>query len=159
MKLSDLSNFLTKAVASVFFIGYLPLMPGTFGSAAGVALFYLLRGASLPVYFSVILCVIILGFLTGTRMEKLLNKKDPSCVVVDEVMGMLVALSFMPFDLKIIILGFLIFRILDTLKPFPVGRLQYLRGASGIMIDDLVAGIYTNIVLQAILKLASFKTA
>lgn len=159
MRLSDLSNFLTKAVASVFFIGYLPLMPGTFGSAAGVGLFYLLRGASLPAYFSVILCVMILGFLTGTRMEKLLNKKDPSCVVIDEVMGMLVALSFMPFDVKIIILGFLIFRILDTLKPFPVGRLQYLRGASGIMIDDLIAGIYTNIVLQVILKLASFKTA
>ncbi|PIQ90846.1 MAG: phosphatidylglycerophosphatase A [Candidatus Omnitrophica bacterium CG11_big_fil_rev_8_21_14_0_20_41_12] len=159
MKLNDFSNFLTKAVASVFFIGYLPLMPGTFGTVAGIGLFYLFKGASQPAYFSVILCVIILGFLTGGRMEKLINKKDPSCVVIDEVMGMLVALSFMPYDLKIIILAFLIFRILDTLKPFPVGRLQYLHGASGIMIDDLVAGIYTNIVLQVILKLASFKTA
>lgn len=134
-------------------------MPGTFGSLVGVGLFYLLKGASILSYFSVILGIIILGMLTGSCLERLLNKKDPSCIVIDEVMGMLVALSFMPHDLKIIILAFLIFRILDTLKPFPVGRLQYLRGSAGIMIDDLVAGLYTNIVLQVILKLASFKTA
>lgn len=158
MRSSNFGNFLTKIIASVFFIGYLPLMPGTFGSLAGVGLFYLLKGISQPAYFLVIFWVIVLGMLTGTRMERLLNKKDPSCIVIDEVMGMLVALSFMPYDLKIIILAFLIFRILDTLKPYPVGKLQYLRGSSGIMIDDLVAGVYTNIVLQLILKFASFNT-
>jgi phosphatidylglycerophosphatase A len=91
-------------------------------------------------------------------MERFSGKKDPGCIVIDEVAGMLIALSFMPLDLKIIFLGFLIFRILDTFKPYPAGRLQHLRGSLGVMADDLIAGIYTNIVLQVILKLASFKT-
>lgn len=159
MKIGNPADFIAKTIASVFFVGYLPFAPGTFGSMVGVGLFYLLKGASQPTYFLVIICVTVLGLVTSGRVEKLLNKKDPSCIVIDEVMGMLIALSFMPYNLKIIILGFLIFRILDTLKPFPVGRIQDLRGSVGVMADDLVAGIYTNIVLQVIIKLASFKTA
>jgi phosphatidylglycerophosphatase A len=121
-------------------------------------LFYLINDSYSWFYLFSILCVISLGLLTCGRAEKLLNKKDPRRIVIDEVAGMLIALSFMPMDLRIIILGFIIFRILDTLKPFPLERLQYMQGAIGIMADDLVAGIYTNIVLQAILKLASSKT-
>ncbi|MFA5093038.1 MAG: phosphatidylglycerophosphatase A [Candidatus Omnitrophota bacterium] len=151
-----LKNFLIKLVASVFFIGYLPLIPGTFGSLVGVGLFYLLVDAGWAVYFLTILCVLVLGLLTSSRMENLLDKKDPSCIVIDEVMGMLVALSFMPADLKIVVLAFLIFRILDTLKPYPAGRLQNLHGAIGVMADDLIAGIYTNIVLLVILRLIVF---
>ncbi|MDD5477160.1 MAG: phosphatidylglycerophosphatase A [Candidatus Omnitrophica bacterium] len=158
MKLNNLGNFLVKAIASVFFIGYLPLIPGTFGSIAGVGLFYLLQGSGRPVYFLGILCIIVLGLFTSGRMEKLLNKKDPSCVVIDEVMGMLIALSFLPADLKIVVLAFVIFRILDTFKPYPAGRLQNLHGSVGVMVDDLIAGIYANIVVQVILKLVSFKT-
>lgn len=86
-------------------------------------------------------------------MEKLLNKKDPGCIVIDEVMGMLIALSFLPPEPKIIILAFFMFRILDTLKPYPAGRLQNMHGAVGVMGDDLVAGLYANIVLQVILRL------
>jgi len=152
------SNFLIKAISTVFFIGYLPLVPGTFGSIAAIGLFYLLKPAGLAVYFLAILLIIFLGLLTAGRAEKLLNKKDPSCIVIDEVVGMLIALSFMPPDLKIVILAFIIFRILDMLKPFPAIRLQNLHGAIGIIGDDLVAGIYTNIVLQVILKLASSTT-
>jgi len=152
MKFGILRSFLTKLIASVFFIGYLPFIPGTFGSLAGVGIFYLIKDTSKPVYLLFIFLVMFLGLLTSGRMEKLLNKKDPSCVVIDEVMGMLIALSFMPLDLKIIILGFIIFRLLDTLKPFPCERLQQMHGAVGIMGDDLVAGIYTNIVLLVILN-------
>ncbi len=157
MKAVKAGNFLVKATASVFFIGYLPFAPGTFGSLAGVGLFYLLNGSSQLPYFVCIACVSVLGMITCGRVEKLLNKKDPSCIVIDEVMGMLIALSFMPADLKIVFLAFLIFRILDTLKPYPIGRIQNIRGAYGVMGDDLIAGIYTNIVLQVILKLAAFK--
>ena len=158
MTLKRVFDFLIKVTSTVFFIGYLPLVPGTFGSLFGVGLFYLLNGATSVTYFSFILGIITLGLITSGQTEKLLNKKDPGCIVIDEVIGMLIALSFMPYDLKIVILGFLIFRILDTLKPFPIGRLQNMHGAVGVMGDDLVAGIYTNIVLQVILKLASFKT-
>lgn len=159
MKAPNPGNFLVKAIASFFFIGYLPLAPGTFGSLAGVGLFYLLNGSSPLSYFVFIACISVLGMVTCGRVEKLLNKKDSSCIVIDEVMGMLIALSFMPADLKIVFLAFLIFRILDTLKPYPIGRIQNIRGAAGVMGDDLIAGIYTNIVLQVILKLAAFKTS
>jgi len=158
MKFVSLDNFLVKAISSFFFVGYLPAIPGSFGSLAGVGLFYLLKNSNSPVYFLFVLGVIALGLLTSGRMERLLGKKDPGCIVIDEVAGMLISLSFMPLDLRIVFLGFLIFRILDTLKPYPAGRLQNLRGSVGVMADDLIAGIYTNIVLQVILKLAFFKT-
>ncbi len=158
MKFVSPRNLLVKVIGSFFFIGYLPGIPGTFGSLAGVGLFYLLKTGNPPGYFLFTFCLIALGLFISGRMERLLGKKDPGCIVIDEVAGMLVGLSFMPLDLKIVFLGFLIFRILDTLKPYPAGRLQHLRGSLGVMADDLIAGIYTNIVLQVIVKLASFKT-
>jgi len=157
MKFQRASDFLVKASSTVFFTGYLPLIPGTFGSIFGVGLFYLLKGTTAVTYFLFIFGIIALGLITSGRTEKLLNKKDPGCIVIDEVAGMLIALSFIPYDFKIIFLGFLIFRILDTLKPYPAARLQNKHGAAGVMGDDLVAGIYTNIVLQVILKLSSLR--
>jgi phosphatidylglycerophosphatase A len=155
MKLTRIIDFLVKAVCTVFGLGYLPLIPGTFGSIAGVGLFYLLANVSALSYFLFILGIIVLGLATCGRMEKLVNKKDPGCIVIDEVSGMLVALSFIPLDFKIIFLAFLIFRILDTLKPYPAARVQNKHGAVGIIGDDLIAGVYTNIVLQFILKIVS----
>lgn len=158
MKFTPLGSFLIKATGSFFFVGYLPLIPGTFGSLAGVGLFYLLKTGNSSNYFLFTFCLIILGLFVSGRMERLLGKKDPGCIVIDEVAGMLVSLSFMPLDLKIVFLGFFIFRMLDTLKPYPAGRLQHLHGSVGVMADDLIAGIYTNIVLQVILKSAFSKT-
>ena len=153
MRLKKVSSFCVKVISSVFFIGYLPLIPGTFGSIFGVGLFFLFKNASSPGYFLFILAVIVLGLATSGPTEKRLNRKDPGCIVIDEVAGMLIALSFMPYDFKIVLLAFLFFRILDTLKPFPATWLQNRHGSLGVMSDDLVAGIYTNIVLQVILKL------
>lgn len=153
MKFKKTGDFLVKAISTVFFIGYLPLIPGTFGSLAGIVFFYLLKGATVVNYFLFISGIIVLGLITSGWTEKLLNKKDPGCIVIDEVAGMLIALSFIAYDFKLIFLAFLIFRILDTLKPFPAGRLQHWRGSAGVLADDLIAGIYTNIVLQVIIKL------
>jgi len=153
MRFAVLNNLLVRIISTFFFTGYLPLIPGTFGSIAGVGIFYLFGGANRPLYFIFVFCVMILGLLTSGQAERLLKKKDPGCIVIDEVMGMLIALSFMPPEPKIIILAFIIFRILDTLKPYPAGRLQNMHGAAGVMGDDLVAGVYANIVLQVILRL------
>jgi len=153
MKFKKIGDFLVKAVSSVFFIGYLPFVPGTFGSLAGVGIFCLLRNTAEITYFLFTLGVVVLGLITSGRMGKLLGKSDPSCVVIDEVAGMLVALSYLPVNFKVIFLAFLIFRILDTLKPFPAGRLEHLPGSVGILADDLIAGIYTHIVLLLILNL------
>jgi phosphatidylglycerophosphatase A len=147
-----------KIISTFFYIGYLPLIPGTFGSIAGVSLYYLLKDSiSIYTIFSCIL--IILGFLVSGPAERILNKKDARCIVIDEVCGMLLSLIFLPYDIKIVVLAFILFRILDALKPFPSDRLQRLKGGPGIMADDLVAGLYTNIILQIVLKLASFKAS
>jgi phosphatidylglycerophosphatase A len=84
-----------------------------------------------------------------------MNRKDARCIVIDEVCGILVALMFIPADIKIVVIAFLLFRLLDALKPYPAGCLERLDGGMGIMCDDLVAGLYTNIILQVVLRFAS----
>jgi len=105
------------------------------------------------------LTLIILGFLVSGRAEKIFNKKDARCIVIDEVSGMLLALIFIPYDIKLLILAFILFRILDTLKPYPAGRLENLPASIGIMGDDIVAGLYANVILQVVLRLISFRAS
>ncbi|MDP3731917.1 MAG: phosphatidylglycerophosphatase A [Candidatus Omnitrophota bacterium] len=151
-------NFITKTLSTFFYVGYLPLIPGTFGSIAGIFLFYLVKDNNF-IYIFLTLTLIILGFLLTGKAEKIFNKKDAGCIVIDEVSGMLLSLIFIPYDIKLVIIAFILFRILDTLKAFPSGRLQNLTGSIGIMSDDIVAGLYTNIILQIVLRLVSFKAS
>lgn len=147
-----------KILASFFYTGYLPLIPGTYGSFAGVFLFYLIKGN--PLFCAVLfLLTTVTGFLVSGKAERIFNKKDCRYIVIDEVSGMLLSFIFVPFELKWIIAGFFIFRLLDTLKPFPAGRLQNLEGSFGVMIDDVIAGLYTNIILQVVLRLVSFNAS
>lgn len=152
----DIRKIIIKTVSTFFYIGYLPFIPGTFGSIAGILLFYLIKD-SLSVYMLFTLLLIILGFLVCTEAEKILNKKDSRYIVIDEVCGMLLSLIFVPYDIKLVVIAFILFRILDSLKPFPAGRLQDLRGSPGVMLDDIVAGLYTNIVIQVVCRLVSFR--
>ncbi len=145
---------LTKLFSTFFYVGYFPLIPGTAGSLAAIII-YLLVKDNPPVYFTLTLILLALGFLASTEMEKLAKRRDPPCVVIDEVCGMLLALAFLPYDIKLVILAFVVFRLLDTLKPFPIGWFERLKGGWGIMSDDIVAGIYTNIVLQLAVRLVS----
>ncbi len=145
-------------ISTFFYTGYFPLIPGTAGSLAGILVYFLVK-SNLLAYILILIVLLVLGFLASGQMEKLMGKKDPPCVVIDEVCGMLLGLLFVPYDIKLVIIAFLIFRILDTLKPFPVGRLERLKGSLGIMTDDLVAGFYTNIILQAVVILTSFKAS
>ena len=150
---------LVKSISTFFFIGYLPVAPGTFGSLAGVGLFYLLKEAGINP-FIVTSGLIILGFLVAGKAEKLFAKKDPSFVVIDEVAGMLLSLLFLPaYDIKVIIIAFFYFRLLDIFKPFPAGRIEKMKGSLGLMGDDIVAAVYTNIILQLVLRLTFFKTS
>jgi len=150
------SIFIT--LSTFFYVGYLPFIPGTFGSLAGVFIFFL----SQYIPFNVKLFTLMLtgvGFLICGQAEKILDRKDSPYIVIDEVSGMLISLMFVPYDLKLVVIAFVLFRIFDSLKPFPIGRLQNLRGSLGIMADDVVAGVYTNIIIQIVLKFASFKTS
>jgi len=143
-------------ITTFFYLGYLPLVPGTFGSLAGVFLFYAIRGNT-AAHSVLILVLMLLGFLLSGEAEKILRQKDSKHIVIDEVTGMLLGLLFIPCGIKTVILAFFIFRLLDTLKPYPAGPLQKLGSGIGVMSDDLVAGIYTNLVLHLILRFASFK--
>lgn len=151
-------KFLTRIISTFCYVGYFPLIPGTAGSLAGLGVYFLLKDNSLA-YILTLLVLLVLGFLASTEAEKVFNKKDPSCVVIDEVCGMLLSLLFVPYDIKLVIIGFVVFRLLDTLKPFPVGRLERMKGGLGIMLDDIAAAIYTNIILQAVVIVTSFKTS
>jgi phosphatidylglycerophosphatase A len=150
------SKIIIITISTFFYVGYLPFIPGTFGSAVGVFLFYAIKDSGFNLGgFTCIL--IILGFLVAGKAEDIVRKKDARCIVIDEVSGMFLSLILLPVDIKVAIAAFLIFRLLDSLKPYPAGRLQNLKGSLGIMLDDIVAGLYTNIILQLALRWASFR--
>lgn len=138
-------DYAALAIAT-FGVGYLPLIPGTFGSMVGVAIFLLLV-QSLALQLLFIPVIVVLGVWAASRTEKLLGRKDPGKVVVDEVAGQMIALTPLPFLadgpwLVWVIVSFNLFRLFDIFKPYPARRFEALPGGFGIMADDLVAGIY-----------------
>jgi phosphatidylglycerophosphatase A len=151
-------KFLVKTVSTFFYVGYFPLIPGTAGSVAAVFLFFLIKNNPLT-YLAALLTLLILGFLVSGAAEKIMRKTDPPCVVIDEVCGMLIGLLFLPYDIRLVIIAFLIFRILDTLKPYPISSFEKLKGGWGIMSDDIIAGLYTNLILQAVVSVTSLSAA
>lgn len=130
------------------------MFPGTFASLAGIILVCLLKD-TFVVYVTAGLVLLLAGFWTSGRAAELFKCPDPKYVVIDEVAGVMVAFLFLPIDFKLLVIGFFIFRILDALKPFPASRLERLHGSAGIMLDDLAAGIYTNIILRILLRLVA----
>jgi len=138
-------------IATGFYAGYLPIAPGTWGSAVGLVLYFFLRGLSLPVYLTIIMVLFIVGFFTAGAAEKILDRRDPGPVVIDEIVGMLVTLIAAPANPLIWLLGFFIFRIFDIIKPFPARLIdERVHGGVGIMLDDVMAGVYSLLVLQGI---------
>ena len=151
-------RFIIKAIASCLFVGYLPLIPGTFGSLGGLWLFYLSRN-SFPAYLTLTISIAALGFWVDGPAERVFGRKDCRKIVIDEVSGMLASFLFIPYSLFAAGMGFLVFRILDALKPYPAGRMERLPGGAGVMADDLAAAVYTNLVLQLALRLVSLSTS
>lgn len=153
-------------------VGYIPLAPGTWGSALGVGIYLLLRAGFVRIvadvagsglsFTSLLLAVIALvtgvGIWAGTRAEKLLGRKDPGAVVVDEVSGQLITFIFLPLSSPAwtIITGFLVFRALDIGKPYPIRRLEALGLGLGIMADDVLAGMYAATLLLWVVLMYSF---
>lgn len=150
----NIRNHITKILTTFFYVGYLPFIPGTFASLAGLLLFYLIKDNPF-LYIFFILLLLFLGFLLTAKAEKLFQKKDARYIVLDEVLGMLLSLIFIPYNIRLVITAFVLFRIFDILKPYPANRLQNFGGSIGIMGDDIVAGLYTNIIIQIGLRLLS----
>ncbi len=171
----SLTDYLALAVATCG-VGYLPLAPGTWGSLVGVGIYLLWQIKLWPVYLSLfdtgshsippgvnylwiastlglIFCITMAGVWAATRTEKLHGRKDPGIAVIDEVAGQLITfLAFSWFNLyydwPLVIAGFLLFRVFDIWKPYPIRRLEVLESGLGIMADDVLAGAYAAIALS-----------
>jgi phosphatidylglycerophosphatase A len=141
-------------IATVGYLGYAPVAPGTFGSAAGLAVFAAVRATGSPlVELAAIVVLFIVGIWSGTEAEHHFGGIDPGPVVLDEVVGMLITLALLPVSVWGALAGFLVFRVLDVFKPWPAGRFEHLPGGLGVMSDDAMAAIYGNLIMQGLLWL------
>ena len=148
-----------KIVATGFGLGYSPLISGTIGSLLGFPIYFLLRGQSPFTQIISIMALCAIGVVTAGRAEKLSAPslgKDPGHIVIDEVAGCVIYLSLIPFEKEAVIAGFVVYRIFDIIKPFPAYRSQKLPGGWGIMADDIIAGIYAAMVINAGLWIKNF---
>jgi phosphatidylglycerophosphatase A len=156
-------------------VGYMPIVPATWASAVTAVVYWILLqsiGSSYanwsqqsttllsPELFRITTLTVVIVALTfagtwaATRVERLFRRKDPKPVVIDEVVGQLITLLFVPFSasLRVIVIGFFVFRAFDILKPYPIRRLESFRGGIGIMADDVLAGVYGAILMLVILR-------
>lgn len=142
-------------VCTFGYVGYAPVAPGTVGSLAGLAVYGLLRAVSAPPLIDLLVIAALFGagVWSGTHAERHFGGTDPGPGVIDEVVGMLVTLWLLPATWTIAILGFLIFRVFDVIKPWPAGRLESLHGGLGMMADDVMAAIYANLALRGLVLL------
>ena len=139
-------------IATVGYCGYFPVAPGTVGSAAGLVVYLLVwRWQSPLLEIALITVLFAAGVWAGTTSERYFGGIDPGPIVLDEVVGMLITLAFIPVGLTGALIGFLLFRVFDVIKPFPAGRLEALHGGLGVMADDAMAAIYANVALRLVL--------
>ncbi len=153
---TDLRGKAALVLATWFGTGLVPRAPGTAGTLAGLPLVLIIKCFG-SLYEALVLFVfVLLAVWAAERSYRLLGREDPPEVVIDEVAGYLLALFLLPASWLTISLGFLLFRIFDIWKPFPIKRLEAVRGGPGIVLDDLVAGIYANLVMRVVLLFLSW---
>ena len=142
-------------IATCGYIGFAPVAPGTVGSAAGVAVFYLIRGVEAAWAQPLLIAVLFAaGVWAASIAEQALGGTDPGPVVIDEVVGMLITLLWLPVTPLGALAGFLVFRVLDVVKPWPSRQLESLHGGLGIMSDDAMAAVYGHLLMRGLLWIA-----
>jgi phosphatidylglycerophosphatase A len=144
-------DLLARLVATAFGSGYAPLAPGTAGSALGVLLFWPMARNAWPWQLAACVVVFFVGTAAAGRVARSLGVKDPGLVVIDEVAGQWLTLVSLPFTPFVVVAGFLLFRVMDVVKPWPARDLEGLPGGWGIMADDIAAGIYAQLALRVLL--------
>jgi len=145
-------NFFEKFIGSGFYTGYFPIASGTVGSAAAI-LIYLIPGFE-NLYIIIPAAILMAGYgiYIGTKFEKKYGK-DPAQCTIDEVVGTWISLFALPKTFWVILVSFLLWRILDIIKPPPARNLERLNGGFGIMLDDVVSGIYTLLIMHLVVYL------
>lgn len=145
-------SFLVRLIATGFFSGYSVIAPGTAGTAVALVIYCLLPPLGLWAWLAILMGVMLVGTYASYEGEKAWGK-DPGYVVIDEVIGFFVTVCFLPQSILMGIVGFFLFRVLDIWKPPPARQAEGLPGGWGIMMDDVFAGIYGNLILRGVLFL------
>ena len=148
---------LIMLIATGLGLGYLPKAPGTWGSLLGIPIHLLLIQLATKNYVIALVVIIVVGVLAAGMAEKILDRRDPGLVVIDEVIGMLITLIGAPAKPLVLLMGFILFRIFDIAKPYPIRLIdRHLNGGIGIVMDDMLAGVFALAVLQVICRLAGW---
>ena len=138
-----------RFVATFFYLGKLPFAPGSCGSLGALLLWFFLP-LTFSVHLSFLIILFVLGVYSSNKMAKYLDDDDPSEVVIDEVVGMGISLFMLPHSFGLYLLAFILFRIFDIYKPLFIYRIQNLAGGWGIMLDDVLAGLFTFALVNGI---------
>ncbi len=141
-----------KLIATFFYVGLIPVAPGTFGTLAAIPLFWIISGQTIYIYLLITLIVIGVSVWAATETEKIYSKRDPGLIVADEVAGYLVTMILIPPTATNIAIGFILFRVFDIVKPPPVRSLEKLPRGWGVVIDDVAAGVYACVCMHLILR-------
>ncbi len=148
---SEIRNKASVIISSLFYTGYIPLAPGTFGTLIALVFLMIFRieGA---VFYSFLLFIFILGVYVSGKAEQALGERDSRHIVIDEFAGYMVSMAGVPPQWKNLLIAFVLFRFFDILKPFPIRSIERrLNGGLAIMLDDIIAGLYSNILLRLLI--------
>jgi phosphatidylglycerophosphatase A len=147
----SLKQRLAFVFATGFGSGYSPVAPGTAGSAVGLLFVWGMSRLDLPGQIVSVVAVTILSVVAADIVAAALGLKDPGVIVADEIAGMMVTMIAIPFTATTVALGFVLFRVMDIVKPPPARQFEHFRGGIGVVADDLMAGVYAHLVLRVIL--------
>ena len=137
-------------LAAGFGAGYAPIAPGTAGTLVAIPIFFVLSSIPFPLYELTILTFFFFASWISGETQSSWGRKDDPRIVIDEIMGYLITMLWLPRTILFIILGFLLFRFFDIVKPPPIRLLEKAKGGYGVVLDDVLAGVYANIVLQVV---------
>jgi len=149
---------LANALGTALGLGYVPYIPGTFASlvtAGAVALLHRASDSAALQLAAVLVLLLPVSVWASARVARRAEKPDPSHVVIDEVVGQIFCLLWVPFSWPFLAMGFVAFRVFDILKPYPIKKVERLRGGMGIVGDDLIAGLYAGLLLRIVYALTS----
>jgi phosphatidylglycerophosphatase A len=144
------TNHFILFFATGFGAGYSPIAPGTAGTLVAIPIYYFLSFIPFPLYELTIITFFFLSSWISEKAERHWGKRDHPRIVIDEMMGFLITMLWLPKTTLFIILGFFLFRFFDIVKPPPIRLLERVKGGYGVVLDDVLAGVYSNIILQII---------
>ena len=144
---------LAFALATGFGSGYSPIAPGTAGSAVGLVFVWGMSYLNLPGQIAAVIVVSVLSIIAADIVARSTGLKDPGLVVADEIAGMMLTMIAIPFTFKTAVIGFILFRVMDVVKPPPARQFERFKGGVGIVADDLMAAVYAHLALRGVLML------